>query len=59
MQKTLSERQEKSLRFAEANMRFEGFIVPPAVKKDCRRMLRGEVTSDQLVARYLAPFKKV
>lgn len=58
MQKTLSERHKRSLRFAEANMRFEGFIVPPAVKKDCKRMLAGEVTSDQLVALYLAPFKK-
>ncbi|MGI6166473.1 MAG: antitoxin VbhA family protein [Limnochordia bacterium] len=52
------QRQEKSLRFAEANLRFEGFVVPPAVKRDCRKLLRGEVTSEQLVAKYLAAVNK-
>lgn len=58
LRKMTLQRQEKSLRFAEANLRFEGSVVPPAVKRDCRKMLRGEVTSEQLVAKYLAAVNK-
>lgn len=58
MPKMTAKQQEKALRFAEANLRFEGFVVSAEVKQNARRMLNGEVTGDELVAKYLAEAKK-
>jgi hypothetical protein len=38
--------------------RLEGFVVPREVRQDVRRIFKGEVTGDQLVARYVAKAKK-
>lgn len=48
MQKNAS--REQALKNAYASARMEGFTVTPDNERDCRRLLNGEISVEQLVA---------
>jgi len=41
--------QEAALRSAFASSRMEGFEITPEVEANCRRLLNGEISVDELV----------
>lgn len=50
---------EKKLQFIEANMKFEGFCVSDNTKDNCRKILKGEISGDDVVKACLCKYKKV
>lgn len=44
------------LRSVCASMKMEGFQVSEQTQEDCRAMLRGEKSADEIVAQYVAAF---
>ena len=56
----MSEREYEALRSAFASARMEGFQITGQTEKDCIRLMRGEVSVDDLVKEILVrPSKAV
>lgn len=49
---------DNTLRSVCANMKMEGFQVSEQTQEDCRAMLRGEKSADEIVAQYIAAFSQ-
>jgi hypothetical protein len=52
------ERDERKIRFIEANMKFEGFQLTENTKAACKRILRKEVSGDEVVRSCILKCKK-
>lgn len=50
--------EERKLKFIEANMKFEGFCISDKSKEDCRKILKGEISGDEVVLSCLCRYKK-
>jgi len=49
-------RTQQILANAEASLKMEGFQVSAQTHKDCEDMLSGQVSADELVAKYVAQY---
>ncbi len=45
---TRLELDERKLKFIEANMKFEGFRISDKSKEECKKILKGEVSGDEV-----------
>ena len=52
------DRKNKILRFAEANMRFEGFVITKEARRNAARILERKTTADTVVAACVAKYQK-
>jgi len=50
----MSEKQYRALKDALASTRMEGYAITTHTEKDCARLLRGEVTTEEIVREILA-----
>ncbi len=50
---------ERKMKFIEANMKFEGFCISDKSKETCTRILKGEISGDDVVKTYICKHKKV
>ena len=48
---------DKILKNVAHSLRMEGFELPESAVEDCRLMLEGKVTADELVAKYIERYK--
>jgi hypothetical protein len=48
------EQCERAIRYCVFSFKMEGLTVPESVQQDGMRILRGEITADRVVAKYLA-----
>lgn len=55
---TRKEKEEKILKFTEANMGFEGFQVTECMRRECRRILNRECPAEEVVRMNVEKFKK-
>lgn len=53
------ELDEKKMKFIEANMKFEGFCISEKSKAECKKILRKEVSGDEVVQSCICKYKKV
>ena len=49
---------ERTIRSMCASMKMEGFHVPKQTQEECRAILSGQKSADDLVARYLNRYSK-
>ena len=49
---------DNTLRSVCASMKMEGFHVSEQTQEDCRAMLRGEKSAEEIVAQYIATFSQ-
>jgi hypothetical protein len=49
---------EKKMKFIEANMKFEGFCISDKSKESCNKILKGEISGDDVVKSYICKYKK-
>ena len=59
MYKSSDKRYTVSMKNAEASVRMEGCQVTPQMREQCQRVLRGEVTTAELLRRFLPSFPGV
>jgi hypothetical protein len=55
---TKLEKDEKRLRFIESNMKFEGFPLTENTKIVCKKILKKEVSGDEVVRACILKCKK-
>ncbi len=55
---TQLEQDERKIKFIEANMKFEGFQLTENTKSVCKRILRKEVSGDEIVRSCIIRCKK-
>ena len=55
---TRAEQDERKIKFIEANMKFEGFQLTENTKAVCKKILRKEVTGDEVVLSCVLKCKK-
>ncbi|HML37249.1 MAG TPA: hypothetical protein PKA19_07505 [Bacillota bacterium] len=55
---TRSEAEERKLRFVRANMKMEGFHVSEESIAECKRILKKEVSGDEVVQACICRYKK-
>lgn len=56
---TRLELDERKLKFIEANMKFEGFCISEKSKEECKKILKGEVSGDEVVQSCINRYKRV
>jgi len=49
----LKETEQKIIKSAEANMHLEGYEISEQVKQDCCEMIKGEVSVNDVICRYV------
>ncbi len=49
---------ERKIKFIEANMKFEGFCISDQSKETCTKILKGEISGDDVVKTYICKHKK-
>ncbi len=55
---TKLEKDEKRLRFVESNMKFEGFPLTENTKTVCKKILKKEVSGNEIVSACILKCKK-
>ncbi len=58
MHKNSDKRCAVSMKNAEASVRMEGCQVTPQMREQCRRVLRGELTTAELLLRFAKPAER-
>ncbi len=58
MYKNSDKRCAVSMKNAEASVRMEGCQVTPQMREQCRRVLRGELTTTELLLRFAKPAER-